>query len=791
SAIPGYKGRDNGKRPAKEEDQNALVVQDGLGTYNWSYQVKEEATDFAFMDFTSNPLSSSSSNSEAQSSSSYADELMFSFLANKSSSPQLDNQDLEQIDQDALEEIDLKWQEDQNALVVQDGLGTYNWSYQVEEEATDFALMDFTSNPLSSSSSNSEWGNILITRVYFIEGLGHNLFSVGQFCDSDLEIVFRRNACFVRNLEGVDLLKGDCSKNLYTINLHDMASASPICLTAYRMAKKSVLPNNVGKGTGHKENRPVWNNVQRINHQNKFAPTSLFTRFNTAGSIVVSAVKGNEVITVKTSAASIDESNLWHTRLGHVNFLTMNKLVKGNLVRGLPFNIFENDHTCVACQKGKQHKATCKANLVSSISQPLQILHMDLFGPTSVMSINHKKYCLVVTDDFSMFSWVFFLATKDETSKVLKPFITTIENQINKKVKVVRCYNGMEFKNNDLDEFYGMKGIKKEYSNARTPQALVKKSHNKTPYELLNGKFKGKADEEFLVGYFVTGKAFREVFDQHYIVFPLWSSISSTFKSSNNKAADDKPKDDIGSKTVEEPVNKEDQAYKDKLDRLMSQEKEASDVADALRKEFEQGCMDQRGATKVGSTNINFQSMGAKVDFNNLDSSTFISHILTHRVHIDHPKDQIMGDPKSAVQTRGWQIRVLKHMLLIFLPFASFTGFIVYQMDVKSAFLYATIEEEVYVSQPPGFIYPQFLNKVYKSEEGIFISQDKYVAERLKKFDFSSVKTASTPLETQKPFVKDEEDADVDVYLYKSMIGSLMYLTASRPDIMFVVCACS
>ncbi|GJZ60479.1 putative ribonuclease H-like domain-containing protein [Tanacetum coccineum] len=99
--------------------------------------------------------------------------------------------------------------------------------------------------------------------------------------------------------------------------------------------------------------------------------------------------------------ATIDESNKWHRRLGHVNFKNLNKLVKGNLVRGLPSKIFQNDHTCVACQKGKQHKASCKAKSVSSISQPLQLLHMDLFGPTSVRSLNHKTYCLVITDDFS------------------------------------------------------------------------------------------------------------------------------------------------------------------------------------------------------------------------------------------------------------------------------------------------------------------------------------------------------------------------------------------------------
>nr|GFD16620.1 hypothetical protein [Tanacetum cinerariifolium] len=102
----------------------------------------------------------------------------------------------------------------------------------------------------------------------------------------------------------------------------------------------------------------------------------------------------------------------------------------------------------------------------------------------------------------------------------------------------------------------------------------------------------GKADEGFLVGYSVTSKAFREVSDQHHIMLPLWSFISYSYKSSDDKAEDDKPKDDTGSKTVVESVYKENQAYKDELNRLMSQEKEASDV-DSLSKEFEQGCIDQ------------------------------------------------------------------------------------------------------------------------------------------------------------------------------------------------------
>ncbi|GJW62993.1 putative reverse transcriptase, RNA-dependent DNA polymerase [Tanacetum coccineum] len=148
----------------------------------------------------------------------------------------------------------------------------------------------------------------------------------------------------------------------------------------------------------------------------------------------------------------------------------------------------------------------------------------------------------------------------------------------------------------------------------------------------------------------------------------------------------------------------------------------------------------------------------------------------------------------------------------LFLAYASFMNFIVYQMDLKSAFLYGIIEEEVYVCQPPGFEDPEFPNKFYKVEkafyglhqaprawvcgnnrkdDGIFISQDKYVADILKKFDFATVKTASTPIETNKALLKDEEAADVDVHLYRSMIRSLMYLTASRPDIMFAVCVCA
>ncbi|GKF69210.1 putative ribonuclease H-like domain-containing protein [Tanacetum coccineum] len=187
-------------------------------------------------------------------------------------------------------------------------------------------------------------------------------------------------------------------------------------------------------------------------------------------SVDIKNIVPKESLTCLVAKATLDESMLWHMSLGHVNFKTINKLVKDNLVRGLPSKHFENNQTCVACLKGKQHKASYKSNIQNSITQSLFMLHMDLFGSTFVSSLMNKKYCLVVTDDYNRFTWVFFLAFKDETSGIFKSFITQIENLVDKKVKITRCDNGTEFKNRFMSEFYEMKGIKREFSVARTPQ---------------------------------------------------------------------------------------------------------------------------------------------------------------------------------------------------------------------------------------------------------------------------------------------------------------------------------
>nr|GFA72124.1 putative ribonuclease H-like domain-containing protein [Tanacetum cinerariifolium] len=358
-------------------------------------------------------------------------------------------------------------------------------------------------------------GKLDFDDVYYVKELKFNLFSVSQMCDKKNNVLFTDTECLFLSLDfklpdaSQVLLRVPRENNMYNVNL------------------KNIIPSG--------------------------DLTCLFAK------------------------ATLDESNLWHRRLGHVNFKTINKLVKGSLVRGLPSKVFTNDLTCVACKKGKQLRASCKSKTISSVNQPLFRLHMDLFRPTFVKSLSKKSYCLFVTDDYCRFSWVFFLASKDETAFVLKTFIVGLENLLSLRVKIIRCDNGTEFKNVNLNQFCGLKGIKREFSVPRTPQqngiaarknrtlikaartllsdsllpilfmveavntacyvqnrVLVTKPHDKTLYELLHGrspsigfmrpfgcpvtilntldplgKFQGKVDEGFFVGYSVCSKAFR------------------------------------------------------------------------------------------------------------------------------------------------------------------------------------------------------------------------------------------------------------------------------------------
>nr|GEV46193.1 hypothetical protein [Tanacetum cinerariifolium] len=246
-----------------------------------------------------------------------------------------------------------------------------------------------------------QWGNILITRVYFVKGLGHNFFSVGQFCDSNLEVAFRRNACFVRNLEGVDLLKRDHSTNLYTINLHEMASASPICLMAHASSTKS------------------W---------------------------------------------------LWHQRLSHLNFDTINDLARNDLVASFLKFKYHKEHLCPSCEQGKSKRASHLPKPVPNSRQRLHLLYMDLCGPMRIASTNRKRNVLVIVDDYSCYTWVHFLRSKDEAPEVIIKFLKRITVLLQSPVIIIRTDSGTKFKNQVLKEYFDTVGISHQMSSVRTPQ---------------------------------------------------------------------------------------------------------------------------------------------------------------------------------------------------------------------------------------------------------------------------------------------------------------------------------
>ncbi|KAJ9557729.1 hypothetical protein OSB04_012343 [Centaurea solstitialis] len=170
------------------------------------------------------------------------------------------------------------------------------------------------------------------------------------------------------------------------------------------------------------------------------------------------------------SRASSDTNWLWHKRLSHLNFKTLNQLCINNLVIVLPDFRYTKVSLCSACEKGKQTGASFKSKQISSISSPLQLLHMDLFGPVNVQSIAGKKYTLVIVDEYSRYTWVFFLRSKSDAPEEIILFVRKMERLNNLTVRSIRSDHGTEFKNSTLETFFDQKGISQNFSSVRTPQ---------------------------------------------------------------------------------------------------------------------------------------------------------------------------------------------------------------------------------------------------------------------------------------------------------------------------------
>ncbi|KAJ9543964.1 hypothetical protein OSB04_023671 [Centaurea solstitialis] len=170
------------------------------------------------------------------------------------------------------------------------------------------------------------------------------------------------------------------------------------------------------------------------------------------------------------SKASFNQNVLWHRRLSHLNYATINQLAKARLVTGLPSLRFTKEQLCSACEMGKIKKSSHKLKVEHNTSKPLQLLHMDLCGPMRVQSINGKKYVLVIVDDFSRYTWANFLRSKDGASDIIISFIRSVQVRLQLLVQVIRTDNGTESKNRTLDLFLDSVGITHTFSAAQTPQ---------------------------------------------------------------------------------------------------------------------------------------------------------------------------------------------------------------------------------------------------------------------------------------------------------------------------------
>ncbi|GJW17016.1 putative ribonuclease H-like domain-containing protein [Tanacetum coccineum] len=690
-------------------------------------------------------------------------------------------------------------------------------------------------------------GNLDFEDVYFVKELKFNLFSVSQMCDKKNSVLFTETECLILSPdfklpdENQVMLKIPRKDNMYSFDL------------------KNIVPS-----------------------------------------------KG---LTCLIAKATNNESKLWHRRLGHINFKTLNKLVKGNLVRGIENQLnhriiiirsdngteFKNQDLNQLCNlKGIKREysnaRTPQQNGVAerknrTLIEAARTMLADSLLPIPFWAEAVNTACYVhnradegVLVGYSISSKA-FRVYNHRTRKVEENLhVNFLENQPN------IAGNGPKWLF-DIDSL----------TNTMNYHPVSAGNRANVNAGIETNSDAGQAEKE-------------KVTDQEYILLPLLHT--SSYGPSNSEEAVSSPHDDVAGKKIDqEPANEEDHTLKDDVDDMLHQEKMATKHPDDARSQFEEECDAQlcKGMrTRTSSTNsfntvrtpLNTASASRtsypagtssepqlmpidgsfSIDINDypddplmpeledtdflLPQQEFIPFILKIRsLEIQNQQYKQEEWLRKVKQVEAMQEELLQFKLLnvwtlvdlpkgkkaigyrqeegidydevfahvarieairLFLAYASYMDFTVYQMDVKSAFLYGTIEEEVYVNQPPGFEDPEFPNKVYKVEkalygfisflelmssmgeltfflglqveqrkDGIFLSQDKYVYDILKKFGFTTVKTASTPMETHKSLSTNAAEPDVDVHLYRSMIGTLMYLTSSRPDIMFAVCACS
>nr|GEW00234.1 retrotransposon protein, putative, unclassified [Tanacetum cinerariifolium] len=789
--------------------------------------------------------------------------MIYSLFASQTSSPQLDNKDLKQIDADDLEEMDLKWQMAMWSVITTTRMEILQGS--VEEEPASYALMAFSS--LSSSSDNK-------------------VVSCSKACLESVEarlLVYKQNESIFE--EDIKLLKlevqlRESDESWPPSSLYDRFQPSdgyhvipPLYTRTFMPPKPDLIFNTTPTAveTDHSTFNVQLSPTkpdQDLSHTNR--PTIPIIKDRISDSEDESETKAPQIVPnfvqstkqvksprhsvqhVETSIpvvthklASPKPTSNGKKRNRKAFFIPVSTVVpKTSVTRPKqlkPIVTKLNSPTRRHTTHSPSKKSSNSPPIVTAVKAPVVNVAQvsNGFGPKENLTIQFlvqvnpqhtlkdkgvidsgcsrhmtgNMSCLFdfeelnggyvafgVIDDYSRFTWVFFLATKDETSLLRKTFITGLENQLSLKAEAVNtaCY----------------------VHN----RVLVTKPHNKTPYELLHGrtpsigfmrpfgcpvtilntldslgKFDGKVDEGFLVGYSVSSKAFR-VFNSRT------RFVQETLHNTDGDAAFDGKEPEFDEKKPESEFNV------------------SPSCSAQLKKQDDKTKREAKGKSHVESfTGYRNLSAEFKDCFDN--SINEVNAVDTSQL----PNDSDMLELKDITYSNDEDDVGAK---------ADFNNL---ETSITSAFLYGTIKEEVYVCQPLGFEDLDHPNKVYKvvkalyglhqapkawyetlanyllenrfqrgkidqtlfikrqkgeltfflglqvnkKKDGIFINQDKYIVEILRKFRLTEGKSASTPIDTKKPLLKDPDGEDIDVHTYRLMIGLLMYLTSSIPDIMF------
>nr|GEW77491.1 retrovirus-related Pol polyprotein from transposon TNT 1-94 [Tanacetum cinerariifolium] len=446
-----------------------------------------------------------------------------------------------------------------------------------------------------------------------------------------------------------------------------------------------------------------------------------------------------------------------HKRLAHLNFKTINKIAKQNLVIEHPLLVYSKDKPCATCKNGKHHRASFKTKQTSSIKKRLHLLHMDLFRPVTPRSINHEKYTPIIVDEYSRYTWVYFLKKKSQAPETIIPS-SKVKNQNDIKVKQLKTDNGTEFRNSILVNFCDEKGISQNFSSPCIPE---QNDHL--------GKFNEKADGGYLLGYSLVSKAFRvfntrrqQTEETYHITFDesLDAIKFSKYLVDNINSVETKryPPDEYIHHN--EPSQR-------MLTRVMAKELSVALAHECLFVDF----LSEEEPKKVfealmlpGWVDAMQEELNqsAKNKVWTLVPSPYGKTIIGSKWVIRNKRDEtgIVIKNKARLVAQGYNqqegidydetFTPVKRIeaIRIFLAFATYMNFIVYQMDIKSTFLNGKLKEEVYVKQP-------------------------------------LVKTPMVPPNNLGP---DLNGKAINKTQYRGMIGSLMYLTTNRPDIQFSTC---